>query len=245
MNNKGFIIKFSEGSSRIKNEEYKEYLYWHIDNTVLPNTKAPLTSERAEELSKVKKISIIENVDEVWGDTEFDIYDTFRLLQPILTIEEEEEETEKESIKEPVREVIKEPVKEVIKEPVKEVIKEPVKEVIKEPVVIVEEPAKEDVMREASVPSVLMSPDYISGTASNQKEPEKVLFEQIMNQFKRLRNRKLKISVLIGDLQDCQSQGFAVEAAYHPLQSQIDSIEEFETGICDDLSKIITKMQSI
>ena len=229
MNNKGFIIKFSEGSSRIKNEEYKEYLYWHIDNTVLPNTKAPLTSERAEELSKVKKISIIENVDEVWGDTEFDIYDTFRLLQPILTIEEEEEETEKESIKEPVREVIKEPVKEVIKEPV----------------VIVEEPAKEDVMREASVPSVLMSPDYISGTASNQKEPEKVLFEQIMNQFKRLRNRKLKISVLIGDLQDCQSQGFAVEAAYHPLQSQIDSIEEFETGICDDLSKIITKMQSI
>ena len=119
------------------------------------------------------------------------------------------------------------------------------KEVIKEPVVIVEEPAKEDVMREASVPSVLMSPDYISGTASNQKEPEKVLFEQIMNQFKRLRNRKLKISVLIGDLQDCQSQGFAVEAAYHPLQSQIDSIEEFETGICDDLSKIITKMQSI
>lgn len=238
MNNKGFIIKFSEGSSRIKNEEYKEYLYWHVDNTVLPNTKTPLTVENAEKLSKSKKTPIIENVDDVWGDTEFDIYDTFRLLKPDLSIKEDEEPEEpEEDIKEPDREVIKEHVREVIKEPVREVIKEHVREVIKEPV--------EDVKLEASVPSVLMSPDYINGTPSNQKEPEKALFDQIINQFKRLRNRKLKISVLIGDLQDCQSQGFAVEAAYNPLQSQIDSIEEFESGICDDLYKIITKMQNI
>ena len=90
-------------------------------------------------------------------------------------------------------------------------------------------------------PVRIYPPDMV--TSTNADTPEIDVFNAISAQLKKVRNRKLKIEVLIGDLEGCSQQGFAVDAAYQPLQHQIDQIREFEVGILQELKKVVQKIE--
>ena len=84
----------------------------------------------------------------------------------------------------------------------------------------------------------------VVGTSSNTDTPEIDVFNSIIGQLKKVRNRRLKIEVLLGDLEGCAQQGFAVDAAYEPLHHQIDQITNFELEILDDLKNVVRKIEN-
>ena len=85
-----------------------------------------------------------------------------------------------------------------------------------------------------------MIPDISAVTGSvNDGTPEKELYDEITNGIRKLRNRCLKIDVLMNDLLDLKNQGFDVSAAFEPLEYQKENLLNFETEIMDNLRKII------
>ena len=109
------------------------------------------------------------------------------------------------------------------------------------PVVYSEPPVVKPEPYSIAPPVRIYPPDMV--TSTNSDTPEIDVFNAISAQLKKVRNRKLKIEVLIGDLEGCSQQGFAVDAAYQPLQHQIDQIREFEVGIIQELKAVVQKIE--
>ena len=273
---KHFIIEFTESSEYIPEDYLQEHKYWYIDNSVMPNTRRPISKDE-KDLHVNNGIHFIENVNSQWGDTEFSIFKTFELvltkssepeqeepkpeepktisIQPkvVRTIVEPEQEPEPPVVK-PEPPVVK-PEPPVIKpeppvvKPEPPVIKpeppvvKPEPPVVKPepPVVKPESPVVKAEPYSIPPPVRIYPPDMV--TSTNSDTPEIDVFNAISAQLKKVRNRKLKIEVLIGDLEGCAQQGFAVDAAYQPLQHQIDQIREFEVGILQELKAVVQKIE--
>ena len=86
---------------------------------------------------------------------------------------------------------------------------------------------------------IIPSTHAVVGTKQLSEKNEKYYFDGITNGLRKLRNRALKIDVLINDLLDCESQGFAVNSVFDPLKYQQEELKAFEYVIFDELQKII------
>ena len=257
---KHFIIEFNTEESMQKwiPEDYlQNHNIWYIDNSVIPNTRRPIDEDEKQKLI-AKDIHFIDQVESQWGDTEFNIFKTFTLVlsenegsrpEPDVTITVVKEAKPKsvmiqvdepESTPEPEPTLEPEPTPEpiILIKPKKSVIKEASPRSIPEPVV---KKTNENKEKRFEAASMIYPPEFVSGGSSDTPEVE--VFNAISSQLKRIRNRKLKIEVLIGDLEGCEQQGFAVDAAYAPLYNQIDTIKQFESSILEDLKRIIKKCE--
>jgi len=107
-------------------------------------------------------------------------------------------------------------------------IQEATKPEIKTPSLDIEFPQKSMIMTPAAVTS-----------SGNESNGETKYFEGIKNGLRKIRNRSLKIDVLMNDLLDCKSQGFDVSAAFEPLELQKIELADFEKDIYLKLQEII------
>ena len=243
---KHFMIEFTEASEYIPEDYLREHKYWYIDSSVLPNTRRPISKEE-KDVHVSNGIHYIEDVNSQWGDTEFSIFKTFELVLTKSSEPEQKEPKPEEpktiSIEPKVVRTIVEPEPEppVVK-PESPVVK-PESPVVKPepPVVYSEPPVVKPEPYSIAPPVRIYPPDMV--TSTNSDTPEIDVFNAISAQLKKVRNRKLKIEVLIGDLEGCSQQGFAVDAAYQPLQHQIDQIREFEVGIIQELKAVVQKIE--
>jgi len=86
---------------------------------------------------------------------------------------------------------------------------------------------------------IIPSTHAVVGTKQLSEKNEKYYFDGITGGLRKLRNRALKIDVLINDLLDCESQGFAVNSVFDPLKYQQEELKRFEYVVFDELQKII------
>ena len=227
--------------------------FWLINTE--NNTRQPIT-ERAIKHHNVIISPENTHVDIIWSQAQRDYVVQCARVPEIFDIEPSQVH-----VLEPVREPVvdPEPVPVVVPEPV------PVPVVVPEPVLknepepkmqiefnpIIEPPPptpvtthgkKSDIKSCSTVNTMVngMIPDISAVTGSvNDGTPEKELYDEITNGIRKLRNRCLKIDVLMNDLLDLKNQGFDVSAAFEPLEYQKENLLNFETEIMDNLRKII------
>jgi len=86
--------------------------------------------------------------------------------------------------------------------------------------------------------NIIPTPKVVTGETSDDST-ELELYEEISNSLRKIRNRSLKIDVLMNDLLDCQTQGFDVSAAFDPLKCQKDDLAFFEKDVFTRLKAIV------
>ena len=92
---------------------------------------------------------------------------------------------------------------------------------------------------EMSNDNVIPSTLAVVGTKQLSENNEKFYFDGIVGGLRKIRNRALKIDVLINDLLDCESQGFAVNTVFEPLKYQQEELKNFENVVFAEMQKII------
>jgi len=251
-----FVVNFSDESGAMLHLQ-EPYVCWLVDANVQPATRIPITHEALHVYNYIIH-DANNNIETSWDQEQLQLLKSFTRMDGLIDIQNPQPV---EKLEENIQTLVSENVDiELAEEPFVE--KEDTQECIEvaEPVQVSEihdiklnKPNQKKISRKEETHvnppnlfarNVIPDPKSVTGSPPIGVETEKVYFDGILNGLRKIRNRALKIDVLMNDLHDCENQGFAVDLAFIPLKAQKENLMLFESEIMQDMQKVIDKCEN-